>query len=98
MQQLQIRTQCRVPRLGVMLVGWGGNNGSTLTAALEANRRQLNWRTRSGTQEANWFGSLTQASTVLLGSDAAGGDVFAPMRDLLPMINPDDIGEGVGRI
>lgn len=90
---LKISTDCRVPKLGVMLVGWGGNNGSTLTAALEANRRQLSWRTRTGVQQANWFGSLTQASTVLLGSDASGQDVFAPMSDLLPMVNPDDIGK-----
>lgn len=92
-QRLKISTDCRVPKVGVMLVGWGGNNGTTLTAALEANRRQLSWRTRTGVQQANWFGSLTQASTVLLGSDESGQDVFAPMRDLLPMINPDDIGE-----
>lgn len=37
-----------------MLVGWGGNNGSTLTAALEANRRKLEWKTRTGVQTANW--------------------------------------------
>ncbi|KNC24206.1 Inositol-3-phosphate synthase [Lucilia cuprina] len=88
---LKIRTDKKVPRLGLMLVGWGGNNGSTLTAALEANRRQLQWRKRTGVQKANWFGSITQASTVLLGSDENGKDVYAPMKDLVPMINPDDI-------
>lgn len=74
-----------------MLVGWGGNNGATLTAALEANRRQLEWRKRTGVQKANWFGSITQASTVLLGSDEEGKDVYVPMKDLVPMVNPDDI-------
>ncbi|TMW48393.1 hypothetical protein DOY81_006522 [Sarcophaga bullata] len=88
---LKIRTDRRVPRLGLMLVGWGGNNGSTLTAALEANRRQLEWRKRTGVQKANWFGSITQASTVLLGSDEEGKDVYVPMKDLVPMVNPDDI-------
>jgi len=71
-----------VPKLGVMLVGWGGNNGSTLTAALEANRRQLKWRKRTGIQEANWFGSITQASTVFIGSDEVGGDVYVPMKEV----------------
>lgn len=75
-----------------MLIGWGGNNGSTITAALEANRRKLEWRTRTGTQQANWYGSITQAGTVLLGSDEAGKDVFVPMNDLVPMVNPDDMG------
>lgn len=89
--ELSIRTDRRVPRLGLLLVGWGGNNGSTLTAALEANKHGLEWRTRTGTQKANWFGSITQASTVLLGSDAHGHDVHIPMNKLIPMVNPDDI-------
>lgn len=76
-----------------MLVGWGGNNGSTLTAAIEANRRQLEWRTKTGPQKANWYGSITQASTVLLGSDANGSDVYIPMNKLLPMANPDEMGK-----
>lgn len=42
------RTSRQVPRLGVMLVGWGGNNGSTLTAAVLANRLRLTWPTRTG--------------------------------------------------
>uniref|UniRef100_A0A1B0CZ62 inositol-3-phosphate synthase n=1 Tax=Phlebotomus papatasi TaxID=29031 RepID=A0A1B0CZ62_PHLPP len=88
---LKIRTERRVPRLGVMLVGWGGNNGSTLTAALEANRRRLVWRTRTGQQEANWFGSITQSSTVLLGTDQNGQDAYVPMNQIVPMVNPDDI-------
>lgn len=75
-----------------MLVGWGGNNGSTITAAFEANRNKLEWRTKDGIQKANWFGSITQASTVLLGSDANGQDVHVPMNRLVPMVNPDDIG------
>lgn len=89
--ELSIRTDRRVPRLGLMLVGWGGNNGSTLTAALEANKRGLEWRTRTGVQKANWYGSITQASTVLLGTDASGQDVHVPMSKLLPMVCPDDI-------
>lgn len=89
--ELSIRTDRHVPKLGLMLAGWGGNNGSTLTAALEANKRGLEWRTRNGMQKANWYGSITQASTVLLGTDANGHDVHIPMNKLVPMVNPDDI-------
>lgn len=89
---MQIVTSRNVPKLGVMLVGWGGNNGTTITAALEANRAHLEWRTKDGVQKANWFGSVTQASTILLGSDKQGNDVYAPFNRVLPMINPDDIG------
>lgn len=92
---LTIATDCQVPRLGLMLVGWGGNNGSTISAAFEANRNKLEWRTKNGIQKANWFGSITQASTVLLGSDSDGQDVFVPMNRLVPMVNPDDIGKKI---
>lgn len=34
----QITTDRRVPRLGIMLVGLGGNNGSTLVGGVVANR------------------------------------------------------------
>lgn len=37
-----------------MLVGWGGNNGSTITAALLANKLNLTWETKDGTKTANW--------------------------------------------
>jgi myo-inositol-1-phosphate synthase len=87
----KIRTERKVPKLGLMLVGWGGNNGSTLTAALLANRQNLEWRTKRGVQKSNWFGSITQASTVLLGSDETGEDVYIGMNKMLPMVNPDDI-------
>lgn len=42
------RTARQVPRLGVMLVGWGGNNGTTVTAAVLANRLGLSWMTKTG--------------------------------------------------
>uniref|UniRef100_A0A667G925 Inositol-3-phosphate synthase 1 n=3 Tax=Lynx TaxID=13124 RepID=A0A667G925_LYNCA len=85
------RTVRQVPRLGVMLVGWGGNNGSTLTAAVLANRLRLSWPTRTGRKEANYYGSLTQAGTVSLGLDAEGQEVFVPFSALLPMVAPDDL-------
>ncbi|KAJ8374403.1 hypothetical protein SKAU_G00049830 [Synaphobranchus kaupii] len=84
------RTERMVPRLGVMLVGWGGNNGTTVTAAVLANKLGLSWRTKDGVKKANYFGSLLQASTVCLGS-GPDGEVNVPFRDLLPMVHPNDI-------
>lgn len=37
------------------------------------------------------YGSLTQASTVRLGRNNKGEDVYVPISSMLPMINPDDI-------
>nr|XP_020442573.1 inositol-3-phosphate synthase 1 isoform X1 [Monopterus albus]XP_020442574.1 inositol-3-phosphate synthase 1 isoform X1 [Monopterus albus] len=88
--EMTFRTERRVPRLGVMLVGWGGNNGSTVTAAVLANKLGLSWRTKTGVKKANYFGSLLQASTVCLGSGLEG-EVNVPFCDLLPMVHPNDI-------
>lgn len=46
--EMTFRTERHVPRLGVMLVGWGGNNGTTVTAAVLANKLGLTWRTKTG--------------------------------------------------
>mmetsp|Transcript_21521 Transcript_21521/g.26465 ORF Transcript_21521/g.26465 Transcript_21521/m.26465 type:complete len:99 (+) Transcript_21521:53-349(+) len=43
LQTKTISTEKTVPRLGVMLVGLGGNNGSTFMAGVLANRRNLSW-------------------------------------------------------
>uniref|UniRef100_A0A8C5GIM5 inositol-3-phosphate synthase n=1 Tax=Gouania willdenowi TaxID=441366 RepID=A0A8C5GIM5_GOUWI len=87
---MTFRTERRVPRLGVMLVGWGGNNGTTVTAAVLANKLGLTWTTKTGEKKANYYGSLLQASTVCLGS-GLHGEVNVLLRDLLPMVHPNDI-------
>jgi myo-inositol-1-phosphate synthase len=48
-EQKVIETDKRVPRLGVMLVGLGGNNGSTFTAGILANKFQTTWESKRGT-------------------------------------------------
>lgn len=49
-QNLTFKTDCKVPRVGCMLVGWGGNNGSTITASVLANKKKLEWMTKDGVQ------------------------------------------------
>lgn len=48
-------------------------------------------------QEANYYGSLTQAGTVSLGLDTEGQEVFVPFHTLLPMVSPDDLVFDGGR-
>jgi myo-inositol-1-phosphate synthase len=88
---ITFRTERKVPKTGLMLVGWGGNNGSTVTGAILANKHEMQWNNKEGTIKANYFGSLTQSSTVLLGSDPFGKDIHIPMKDILPMVNPNDL-------
>ncbi|KAL8110760.1 hypothetical protein AgCh_026487 [Apium graveolens] len=86
----ELKTDLHVPKLGVMLVGWGGNNGSTLNAGVIANKEGISWATKDKVQQANYFGSLTQASTIRVGS-FNGEEIYAPFKSLLPMVNPEDI-------
>lgn len=74
-----------------MLVGWGGNNGTTVTAAILANKRKMQWETKNGLKKANFFGSLLQAATLNLGTDASGKEVYIPFKDVLPLVDPCDL-------
>ena len=86
----EIRTARRVPKTGLLLVGWGGNNGTTLTAGVLANKLGLRWEGREGELRPNYYGSLTQASTVRVGS-CGGEEVYVPLKELLPLVAPDDL-------
>ncbi|KAK6451789.1 hypothetical protein ACSS6W_006492 [Trichoderma asperelloides] len=82
----------KVPKVGMMLVGWGGNNGTTVTAGIIANRRNLVWDTKEGVQEANYYGSVVMSSTVKLGTDAkTNQEINIPFHSLLPMVHPNDL-------
>lgn len=90
----QFRTERVVPRVGVLLVGWGGNNGSTVTAAIEANKRGLSWMRKEGQQQPNYYGSLTQATTIRIGSNQHGKEVHIPFSSILPMVHPNELVVG----
>merc|ERR1711972_989032 len=83
-------TERKVPKTCLMLVGWGGNNGTTLTAGIHANKHNITWETKEGVQRPNYFGSVTQASTVYVGTHN-GEEVYVPLKDMIPMIDPNEI-------
>eukprot|EP01088_Endostelium_zonatum_P001918 TRINITY_DN122_c0_g2_i1.p1 TRINITY_DN122_c0_g2~~TRINITY_DN122_c0_g2_i1.p1 ORF type:complete len:556 (-),score=147.18 TRINITY_DN122_c0_g2_i1:81-1748(-) len=90
-QRYKFKTSTTVPKLGCMIVGLGGNNGSTVVAGTIANREGITWRTKDGIQTPNYWGSVTQATTLKLGTDADGKDTFIPFNKILPMVDPNDI-------
>jgi myo-inositol-1-phosphate synthase len=90
-QKLRFKTGRKPAKTGVMLVGWGGNNGSTLTAGILANKHKYSWRTRRGVQEANYFGSITQASTLRIGQTKNLEEVNVPLSSVVPMVHPNDL-------
>lgn len=88
----EFKVDRKVPKTGMMLVGWGGNNGTTVTAGIIANRRGLVWQTRNGAQAANYYGSVVMGSTMKLGTDAKTlRDVNIPFHSVLPMVHPNDL-------
>ncbi|KAL7439804.1 hypothetical protein ACHAXH_005751 [Discostella pseudostelligera] len=89
--KMQFKTERKVGKTGVMLIGLGGNNGSTCVAGVIANKLGLTWETKNGTQKSNFWGSLLMSSTVKLGNDSRGNAVYTPMNKMLPFLHPNDI-------
>ncbi|KAI9851163.1 MAG: Myo-inositol-1-phosphate synthase [Thelocarpon superellum] len=82
----------RVGKVGMMLVGLGGNNGTTVTAGIIANRQKLTWDTREGPRAANYYGSVVMGSTMKLGTDVeTEQEINIPFHDVLPMVHPNDL-------
>ncbi|CAG8535131.1 12508_t:CDS:2, partial [Acaulospora morrowiae] len=44
-----------------------------------------------GVKTPNYFGSVVQASTLKLGVDPKGNDVYIPFNQILPMVHPNDL-------
>ena len=56
---MTFKTERVVPKTGLMLVGWGGNNGTTVTGAIIANRVALE-------SNADYKGSIEDLIKVVL--------------------------------
>jgi len=94
----ELKTNRAVPKLGWMMVGLGGNNGTTVTAGILANKKELKWETKRGPAHATYYGSFTQCVTTKVGvkvhkkpDGVELEDVFMPIKNLLPMVNPNDL-------
>lgn len=91
-QDYKFKIDLKVPKVGVMLVGFGGNNGSTLLASILANKHNISFHNKDGEIKPNYLGSMTQSATVHLGRDEeTGRDFFQPFNAVLPMVNPNDL-------
>lgn len=89
---LQFRTKRHVPKTGVMIIGLGGNNGTTCVAGAIANKYNIVWQTKNGPQVANYWGSLLLASTTKLGiHPTTQAPIYTPLSNMLPLLHPNDI-------
>lgn len=87
----EFKVDLTVPKTGLMLVGLGGNNGTTMVAATLANKHNISFENKEGVVKPNYYGSVTQSSTIKLGVDAEGNDVYAPFNSVLPFVHPNDL-------
>ncbi|KAG6840092.1 hypothetical protein C0991_009015, partial [Blastosporella zonata] len=91
-EPFEFQTKRTVGKTGLMMIGLGGNNGTTLCATILANRHNIVWHTKQGVQQPNYIGSLLRASTVRIGTEpTTGNDVHVPVSDVLPMVHPNDL-------
>lgn len=90
-EKLIFKTDLKKPKLGVMLIGIGGNNGSTVVASILANKLKLSYETKNNIIHSNYYGSLTQSSTIKLGINEVGDNINIPFNKLLPLIDPNEL-------
>lgn len=90
-KHMKFVTETNLPKLLVMMVGWGGNNGTTATAGAIANKYDICWETKEGIKKPNYFGSLILSSTVCLGVDENKNQTYTPMKKLVPFVEPHDM-------
>jgi myo-inositol-1-phosphate synthase len=82
-------------KLGVLLVGIGGNNGSTFHAACIANSVHMKWHTRTGEYCSNFLGSMTQTVTIPVGYENGGYETkYAKLNDVIDLVNPHELVVG----
>jgi myo-inositol-1-phosphate synthase len=72
------------------MVGFGGNNGSTILGGILANKHRITWMTKKGEQKSNMFGSMTQCSTMKIG-ETEDKEVYMKIKDVVPMVDPKNL-------
>jgi myo-inositol-1-phosphate synthase len=76
--------------MGIMFIGLGGNNGTTFTGGVLANKHKITWNTKKGLMTPNFFGSITQASTTKIGV-CGSQEVYLPLNEIMPLVRPENL-------
>jgi myo-inositol-1-phosphate synthase len=81
----------RDSKIGVMIVGLGGNNGTTFTAGVLAKQRDLLWETKEGIHEVEFLGSLSQFGSVHIGYKKNGKPYTRLYKDMIDLFDVEDV-------
>jgi len=77
-------------KIGVMIIGIGGNNGSTFTAGLIAYNKKLQWENKDGIHNIEFLGSLAEFGSVNIGYKK-NKPYMKLIKDMVPIIELKDI-------
>ena len=61
-----------------------------MTAGIFANKEKVTWENKNGKFSPNFYGSLTQSTTTKIGVNGSE-EVFAPLKDILPLVEPTEV-------
>ena len=77
-------------KLGVMLVGMGGNNGSTFVSSILGRQKNIKWENKNGMHGVDFYGSLYEYGSVNIGykNNKPYSKLF---RELINIRSPEDI-------
>jgi myo-inositol-1-phosphate synthase len=78
-------------KTGCMIVGFSGNNGSTLQATILANKHNISWETKHGQKTANFLGSLSQSAVIPVGRTGKNDIFYKHFHEIADFIKPTDI-------
>jgi myo-inositol-1-phosphate synthase len=90
-ERLVFKTGRQLPKTGLLLVGWGGNNGTTLTAGILANKHGVTWHTKEGLNHPNYLGSICKSATMRIGVNDRNMPVHTGLGSVVPLLNPNDL-------
>ena len=77
-------------KLGVMIIGLGGNNGSTFTAGLIAHKKKLKWENKYGIHNVEFLGSLAEFGSINIGYKK-NKPYTKLIKDMVSLVNLNDI-------
>ena len=89
-ENIKIKIKPPSEKLGVMIVGISGNNGSTFAASLLAYKKGLNWENKNGTHSIDFLGSIYQYGTLNIGYKN-GKPYTKLIREMVNLKGPNDI-------
>lgn len=81
-------------KLGIMMVGLGGNNGTTFAAGIKAYQKDLTWENKHGKNKVEFLGSLSQVGSVHIGYDKHGKPHSKLFKEMSSMYDPSSIVVG----